>query len=184
MKKFVLVFIFLIPFISAVCEVGQIDINVASLDELMEIKWLGGTGVIAQRVIDDRPFNSLADLTRVSGLGGTGARLESIKQQELACVGSEQTEQDVEVLEEQEEEIEEQEEVVEILEIETIQETKPPIKIENEVINLAPQNIKSEDYTENKPKSDYALYGLFGFCILLGGLFTIRKNKLRKNEFR
>lgn len=80
--------IFLISFCFAQCNSGQVDINSASLSELMKIKWMGGTGTVAQRVIELRPFNSLDDLSKVKGLGGSGSRISDIKSQGLACIGS------------------------------------------------------------------------------------------------
>ena len=180
MKKFVLIFIFLfIPFISAVCESGQININTASAVDLDKIKWVGIP--TAEKIIVARPFESIDDLTKVSGLGGTGARVEDIKEQGLACVGEAQITQEEEVVEEPEEQ--ESEEVDNPV-TEATQESKTPAKIEKEVIDLSPQNIKSEDYNKSLSKADYAKYGLGLFCILLGGLFAIRKTNLRKNEFR
>lgn len=72
----------------------------------------------------------------------------------------------------------------EIIETKQPEIKKEPTKIENKIINLSPQNIKSKDYNENLSKKDYAKYGLSLFCILLFGLFTIKKTRLRKNEFR
>ncbi|MBI2013532.1 MAG: helix-hairpin-helix domain-containing protein [Candidatus Colwellbacteria bacterium] len=69
-------------------QIECIDINSATKEELMDIKWLGGQGIIAQKVIDSRetegPFASIDDLTRVSGIGDS--KLDDIKQQGLACV--------------------------------------------------------------------------------------------------
>jgi len=49
---------------------------------------------------------------------------------------------------------------------------------------LNPKVIKSEDDNENLSKSNYAIYGLVFFCVLLVVLFILRKNKYNKNEFR
>ncbi|MEN7981923.1 MAG: helix-hairpin-helix domain-containing protein [Nanoarchaeota archaeon] len=186
LKKVLILILLFIPFISAVCESGQIDVNSASKDELMNIIGLGGKGIVAQNVIDYREengnFNSLDDLVDVNRIGNI--TLEKIKNQGLACVSEEQIVQKTEIVEEEEKSVEEDEEVVEIPEIKTIQKDKTTIKIENEIIDLSPQNIKSEDYNENKSKSDYAKYGLGLFCVLLFGLFMIKKYKPRKNEFR
>jgi competence ComEA-like helix-hairpin-helix protein len=186
MKKFILIFIFLIPFISAVCEDGQININSASAVELEDITGVGPK--VAGYIIEGRPFDSIDDLIDVKWIGP--ATLEKIKIEDLACVSGEQTEQEEEIEEveepvEEEEPIEEEKmDVIEPLEIEIIQKEKTPIKIENEVIDLSPQNIKSEDYNESLSKEDYAKYGLGLFCVLLFGLFVFKKNQTRKNEFR
>ena len=55
---------------------------------------------------------------------------------------------------------------------------------ERETIILNPQVIKSENDNENLSKSNYAIYGLVFFCVLLVVLFILRKNKYNKNEFR
>lgn len=83
-----LIFIFAVLFIGqvfAVCNSGQVDINSASLSDLMTITNLGGKGIIAQKVIDDRPYSSLEELIKVSGIGNT--TLSEIKAQGIACVG-------------------------------------------------------------------------------------------------
>jgi len=57
-----------------------IDINTASLQELQKIVGVGA--VLSQRIIEARPFYSLNDLLKVSGIGQT--TLENIKSQGLA----------------------------------------------------------------------------------------------------
>lgn len=89
MNYFIL-FLLILNFVSVVdadCQDNQIDINSASLSEMMKIKGLGGEGIIAQKVIDARPFESVEDLIRVSGIGP--ATLQKIKEQGLACVEDE-----------------------------------------------------------------------------------------------
>jgi len=60
----------------------QIDINSATLSQLDELTDVGP--VIAQRIIDARPFFSVDDLERVKGIGPK--TLQKIKDQGLACV--------------------------------------------------------------------------------------------------
>jgi competence ComEA-like helix-hairpin-helix protein len=60
----------------------KIDINTASLEELQEIIWVGP--VMAQKIMDARPFYSLDDLTKVNGIGEK--RLKDIKEEGLAWV--------------------------------------------------------------------------------------------------
>ena len=68
----------------------KIDINAASLEDLVKIIHIGE--VRARELISLRPFSSLDDLTRISGIGK--ARVEYIKEQGLAWVSEElQTEQ-------------------------------------------------------------------------------------------
>ena len=49
-------------------------------------------------------------------------------------------------------------------------------------ITVNAQNIKTKD--EEKNNSNYAIYGLVLICILLVVLFTIKKFRKNKNEFR
>jgi len=171
MNKLLVVFLmsFLLTNISASCKEGQIDINTASAEKLDEIVQIGTSR--AEQIIALRPFDSVDDLVRVSGINGDGKRLEEIKTQGLACV-------------EKETEEEEREEVNE-----EPQETEKPVSkettpIELQTIILNPQVIKSENDNENLSKSNYAIYGLVFFCVLLVVLFVLRKNKYNKNEFR
>lgn len=65
------------------CGPGQVDINTAGEVELTAIVHIGGAR--ARAIIEQRPFGSLDDLGRVSGIGP--ARLKEIKEQGIACVG-------------------------------------------------------------------------------------------------
>ncbi len=62
--------------------VGQVDINTASLQQLDEITGVGPA--IGQKIINARPFSSLDDLLRVSGIGPK--TLQKIKDQGVAYV--------------------------------------------------------------------------------------------------
>ena len=55
-----------------------------------------------------------------------------------------------------------------------------------EAIRLNAQNIKSEndEFIEEPKKSNYGIYLLGGFCVLLGILFGVKKLRKDKNEFR
>lgn len=61
---------------------GCVNLNTASFDDLQKIIHIGPDR--AQQIISLRPFSSVDDLTRVSGIGS--ARLADIKAQGLACV--------------------------------------------------------------------------------------------------
>ena len=58
-----------------------VNINSAQLEELDQLIGIGP--VYAQRIVDSRPFSSLDDLIRVSGIGNV--TLNNIKEQGLAC---------------------------------------------------------------------------------------------------
>jgi DNA uptake protein ComE-like DNA-binding protein len=67
----------------AACADGQVDINTGSAEELDLIKWVGPA--TAASIIAARPFSSVDDLIRVSGIGET--KLADIKAEGIACVG-------------------------------------------------------------------------------------------------
>lgn len=68
--------------------IRTVDLNTASLEELQLIIHIGP--VRAQAIIDGRPWESVDDLDRISGIGP--ARLADIKAQGVACVSPPQTE--------------------------------------------------------------------------------------------
>jgi competence protein ComEC len=65
------------------CRADQIDINTAPVTIAVEIIHISTAR--AEELVDLRPFTSVDDLTRISGIGP--ARVEDIKSQDLACVG-------------------------------------------------------------------------------------------------
>ena len=65
------------------CAPGQVDVNSASLEDLQRIIHIGATR--AEALIALRPFASVSDLARISGIGN-GARLAQIKTENLSCV--------------------------------------------------------------------------------------------------
>lgn len=70
-----------------VAQQTQIDLNSASYEELQQIYGVGP--VIAQRVIDARPYESIDDLIKVNGIGS--ATLQKIKEQGIAYVKTAKT---------------------------------------------------------------------------------------------
>jgi len=150
----------------------------------------------AQAIIDTRFYETLDDLINVKGIGEV--TLQNIKNQGLACV------------KEKEESVKETEKIEEnkSIEIESVdinsEESKDYYKliredleqekiIENssieklEVINLNNLNtkdIKTDEVNKELKKSNYSVYGLIGFSILLCCLFLIKKYQVKKNEFR
>ncbi len=169
---FLILVIFLINFISASagCDSGQIDINSASLEDLDKITGVGP--VIAQNIIDTRPFNSIDELINVLRIGEI--TLQKIKDQGLACIEEREKEEEIENDSEEEPLIEENEE----LPIEN-----PPSPIEPETIKLNSKDIKSEENSEKLDKSKYAVYGFAIFCVLILFLFIFKKFRLKKHGF-
>jgi len=68
---------------ASACQPGQVDINIASIEELMRIKHI--SDVRAPLVVSARPYTSIDQLTRVKGIAA--GRLADIKAQGIACVG-------------------------------------------------------------------------------------------------
>jgi len=175
----VLILFFTSSIISAICENNQIDINIASIEELDELYGIGP--VKSQAIIDSRSFDSIDDLIKVKGIGEV--TLEKIKEQGLACVEEEIGTPDENDDEPNEETIQQENESLEEKKLNKVEELElNEVEKQNEVsvINLT-KVIKTEDNNENSYKT-YAVYGFIVFCILLVVLFTLRKNKF-KNEF-
>lgn len=83
--------VLLLSGVSASCSETQIDINTASAEELDKITGIGP--VYAERIIENRSYESLDDLLRVKGIGDK--TLEKIKAEGLACAGgNEKTEEE------------------------------------------------------------------------------------------
>jgi competence ComEA-like helix-hairpin-helix protein len=179
---FILAFFINLQIISASCDENQININTAFVEELDKIQGIGP--IKAQAIIEGRPFVSLDDLDRVTGIGNI--TLNNIKSQGLACVD----ENDKKVIDENssvekkiknkqknlKEEIIEKNTAVdkEIIEM-SFQEVIP------ETIKLVPQTIKTGENSSSKNRN--VMYMLIGFCFLLAFLFLL-KGRRYKNEFR
>ena len=83
MKKSLFIFLVSLCFLASyVFSAGTVDINTASLTQLDELTGIGP--VMAQRIIDTRPFSSVDDLLKVKGIGEI--TLQKIKDQGLAYV--------------------------------------------------------------------------------------------------
>lgn len=147
-----------------------VDINSASKTELDEIVWVGPA--TADKIVNARPFGSVDDLIKVSGIGEI--KLGDIKEQGLACV------ENVEIIEETSSpEIEEERVVERIPQSIPVQIKEEPVELE--VIKIgASKDIKTENDSENLDKSDYAKYGFVLFCVLLGFLFVLKKRKVQE----
>lgn len=79
----ILLFIFLFFLFNIIQANEQIDINTASLENLIKIIHIGE--VRALELISLRPFSSVDELTKIKGIGES--RIEDIKKQGLAWVG-------------------------------------------------------------------------------------------------
>ena len=195
MKKYILILvIFFIPQIYSLCNEGQIDINSATLEELDSISGIGP--VKAQAIIDMRFYETLDDLINVKGI--KEITLQKIKNQGLACV--QEKEESVKETEKVEENKSIEIESVEInfeeskdyykliredIELKNISENNSIEKLEViQLNNLNPKDIKTDEVNKELKKSDYSVYGLIGFSILLCCLFLIKKYRIKKNEFR
>ncbi len=178
------VLLFVISSVSAMCNETQVDINSASLEELMKITGLGGKGIIAGRVIENRSFSSVNDLSRVSGIGNI--TLEKIKFQGLACVGEQTNSEQITNEEPQEQENstpEINETIIPPIDDEPAEEYFPE-NFTMPKITMNSQSIKTIENEQKNSKINFAVYGLAGFCFLLATLFAIKKFKKNKNEFR
>jgi competence ComEA-like helix-hairpin-helix protein len=177
MRKIIFIlFIFLIiSNVSAMCEEGQIDINSATLEELDNLPGIGP--VKAQAIIDSRTFQSVDELIDVYGIGEI--TLNKIKEQGLACVIGETEEIQEQTNNETSQDNEDS------IPIDSTEEPKdvPEEQTQSEIIKLNPQDIKSENSSENLDVNNYATYGFIVFCVLLVFLFILRRNRFNKNEF-
>jgi hypothetical protein len=148
----------------------------------LELDNLTGIGPAkAEAIVNSRPFASVDDLVRVSGI--KNATLNGIKQQGLACVSLE--------INEVNNTEEENQTIPQSIQINSVPEMNNTSKIiEKPIIadvirlnsqNQIPKDIKTE---VNVLTSDnIAIYSLIAFCILLGVLFIAKKIKKPKTEF-
>jgi len=172
--------------IYAECDEEQIDINSADKEQFLEIIYIGE--VRADYIIEERPFDSVDDLINIKGIGEV--TLDKIKEQNLACVENEKekeienseepTETENKIEENEEENEEEKETISDVFEVNSGVKT-----IEMESIILNPKDIKTRNEREEQ-RSNYTVYGLFLFCMLIACLFVFKKisQKRYKNEFR
>lgn len=163
--------------ISASCNETQININIANLTDLDKITGIGVSK--AQAIIDSRPFNSIDDLINVKGIGNK--TIDKIKEQKLACVDEDNSENKINYEEkyEQEKEIANQEN--------TIKPRTQEIILPLISLSQNPQNSKDIKSGNNKEslKRNLAISGIIIFCIFFGALFLLKSaREKKKNEFR
>jgi competence protein ComEA len=172
--------IFLLSGVWALCNETQIDINTANLTELDRIKWIGpstATNIINYR--EKNPFDSLDELINVSGIGEK--KLADIKAEGLACVNEKI--QNTEKINESDEKTNNNSEKQ--LNSNNIQNNVQNYS-ENKTITLTPiaLNIKGEEDKEIL-KKNLALGGIVIFCIGFGALFLFKfVRRKNRNEFR
>ncbi|VVB83688.1 Helix-hairpin-helix motif protein [uncultured archaeon] len=199
MIKRLMIFLIAVALISnafALCNSTQININTADLTALQEITQIGPAR--AQSIIELRPFGSVDDLARVSGIGN-GTRLNQIKSQGLACVDEDEETND--------------ENTTEIKENETIEDnytntdkdteaseniphttsmpssnaknSEKAVELPAITLNADTEDAKSIKSEDNKEilKKNLSFYGIITFCVMFGILFLIGRRK-NKNEFK
>lgn len=175
----VFIIILCLSLISGDCNETQININSASLEELDNLTGVGP--VIAQNIINSRPFNSVDDLIKVPRIGNK--TLEKIKQQGLACISNESNNvQNNSLNESSNLQIDSINNITNINPQQNFvssQIVKKPITAEIIVLNNS-KDIKSSENVWNLNK--IATYGFIAFSILIVILFLIKFRK-RKTEF-
>jgi competence ComEA-like helix-hairpin-helix protein len=171
--------IFLFSNISASCNSSQIDLNSASIDELDNLTGIGM--VIAQNIINSRPFNSVDDLISVNRIGNK--TLEKIKLQGLACVdetniSNSDSTQNINETANFTDPIKNDSPQLNYPKSQNVSNSSPKII----VLNSSSKDIKSNDNVWSSER--IALYGFIAFSILLGFLFAAKKIRRHKTEFQ
>lgn len=187
-----LLFLFSITFCIATCESNQININTASLTELDKLVGIGPA--YAQDIINARPYTSVDDLDKAKNIGPS--RLEKIKTQGLACVGSEPI--SYEKSESTSSQAEESEEITPLksekqeLTSKVIQETEEPEEIisyseeQNESIinlNYNTNSVKEKVVYESRNEiiRKYAIYAFVIFLIVAITFLLLNRNGRAKD---
>ncbi|MEM4325995.1 MAG: helix-hairpin-helix domain-containing protein [Candidatus Pacearchaeota archaeon] len=191
---FTFLLIILLSTTKAGCEKGQININNATREDLLRIKYIGP--VLSERIIQERPFESIDDLIRVKGIGTK--ILDKIKKDGIACVDyyrgdswmNSSSNKGISMEEKAKEEREDtfEERMLEKENEKNIIITPLSIKEENRSYTSTPLNFEKEDnksimHHDNKNYYDnLPLYGLTIFLIIILFLLSLRYKKLKKNK--
>jgi hypothetical protein len=187
---FLLLVILSIYLCSAQCNSGQININSASIEELDKLVDIGPAR--AQYIVDARPYSSVDDLDRAKDIGP--ARLTKIKEQGLACVGSEiSSKVESSKLSLESEENSEPEKIEEKVTARVIEET---ITEQTEVLQEEPTesiiNLNSDTKTTKKKivyesRSEqirkYSIYAFIIFLIIVA-IFLLFEKHERTEDYR
>jgi hypothetical protein len=186
--SFLISAIFFISLCIAQCNSGQVDINSASISELDKLVDIGPAR--AQYIIDARPYTSLEDLDRAKDIGPS--RLAKIKEQGLACVGSETySEEDNLLLEESsnkedEREAEKSEQVEEKITSRVIEETYVEQQKSSEIAQTESIiNLNSDDTSKKKVIYEsrnelirkYSVYVFIVFLLIVISFLLLKRNE-------
>lgn len=188
-KISLILLVFSLNSIYALCNETQIDVNSANITELEKIIEVGP--VIAQNIINSRPFSSLDDLIRVSRI--KNITLDKIKKEGLACVNEIEEENSTPPEEESLSEEENKEDIKEQHEsfdlnvsnasfVSQINNSGGTVILDPTVLSSKDdsQSIKSEE--DKKILERMPFYGIILLGIIFSILLIIKKRKY-KNEF-
>ncbi len=186
---FILIGILIFPLVSSICEQGQINVNTASTEELKKIINIGPS--YSEQIIQLRPFESIEGLTRVSGIAET--RLNEIKNEGLACVGEDISQEKNSSEKENETNSTNSSNIIKENSNEEDEENQNKDSSNSPVkLNLNQDSTKEETDSKdikklsnnNINKDKIAKYGLAGFCMFLIIIYLTNNKKTYKNEFR
>ncbi len=175
--KFLILLLLVISFVGAE---SCIDINFASLDELDELVGIGP--VYAGRIVDTRPFDSINDLVKVSGIGEK--TLEKIKSQGLVCINGNfevNEEGDLEdeeiIIKDSEEDLEIIKSEMEVISISASSEGKKNYSLEPDKkvikLNSHKDSIRNSVVIYESKNERIKKYAIYGFSLFLIFIITI-----------
>ena len=164
-----ILFLFFVSTVSALCKSDQVDINIASLVELDELTGIGPAK--GQAIIDTRPYESLEDLIDVYGVGEI--TLQNIKDQGLACVDDEE-----QLLQSNDEQEDNDEQVEEFTEVKTynseIKSSKDVLSAESVISLNSAKEVETIIYESKNEKINKNLLLAFGI-FFIGLIYLLLK---------